>query len=92
MTNLESQKRYPCPCCGFYTLDIPERGSYDICPVCFWEDDLMQFEHPDAPGGANKLSLNVCRANFAVFGASERRFIQKVRSPLPDEVPLRLCR
>lgn len=26
-----------CPCCGCLTLD--ERCAYDICPVCFWEDD-----------------------------------------------------
>lgn len=26
-----------CPCCGFLTLD--ERGTFEICPVCFWEDD-----------------------------------------------------
>lgn len=29
--------KYACPCCGCLTLD--ERGGYDICPVCFWEDD-----------------------------------------------------
>lgn len=28
---------YPCPCCGYKTL--PERGGYDLCPVCWWEDD-----------------------------------------------------
>ncbi|MDE6726418.1 MAG: hypothetical protein K2J80_00590 [Oscillospiraceae bacterium] len=30
-------KKFVCPCCGCLTLD--ERGCYDICPVCFWEDD-----------------------------------------------------
>ncbi|WP_438947762.1 CPCC family cysteine-rich protein [Streptomyces triticisoli] len=24
---------YRCPCCGFLTLD--ERGSHEICTVCF---------------------------------------------------------
>lgn len=30
-------KTYRCLCCGYRTLD--SRGDYDICPVCFWEDD-----------------------------------------------------
>lgn len=30
-------KKYKCLCCGYKTLDT--RGEYDICPVCFWEDD-----------------------------------------------------
>ena len=29
--------KFACPCCGCVTLD--ERGTYDICPVCFWEDE-----------------------------------------------------
>lgn len=28
---------YKCLCCGYMTLD--SRAEYDICPVCFWEDD-----------------------------------------------------
>lgn len=30
-------RKLACLCCGCFTLD--ERGGYDICPVCFWEDD-----------------------------------------------------
>lgn len=30
-------RKFACPCCGCLTLE--ERGGYDICPVCFWEDD-----------------------------------------------------
>lgn len=30
-------KKYKCLCCGCRTLD--SRGEYDICPVCYWEDD-----------------------------------------------------
>ena len=29
--------KYKCLCCGYRTLE--ERGGYDICPVCYWEDD-----------------------------------------------------
>ncbi|WP_286674588.1 CPCC family cysteine-rich protein, partial [Clostridium sp. ZBS4] len=28
---------FACPCCLYQT--IKERGRYEICPVCFWEDD-----------------------------------------------------
>lgn len=36
--------KYKCPCCGFYTFDEKLNGNYDICPVCFWEDDPIQLE------------------------------------------------
>ncbi len=84
-----SANRYPCPCCGYLTLDQPASGTYDICPVCFWEDDAVQNEDPDFDGGANKPSLNQARANFARFGAVEQRLTQHVRPPLPDELPPR---
>jgi hypothetical protein len=33
-------------------------GSYDICPVCGWEDDALQLEFPTTlAGGANALTL-----------------------------------
>ena len=43
---------------------------YDICPICFWEDDGVQFADPDYEGGANEESLNAARANFRSLGAS----------------------
>ena len=30
-------ENYRCPFCGYKTLE--SRGEFDICPVCFWEDD-----------------------------------------------------
>ncbi|MDE7209916.1 MAG: hypothetical protein K2O03_00555 [Lachnospiraceae bacterium] len=34
-------KKYRCLCCGCRTLDA--RGEYDICPVCFWEDEMYPY-------------------------------------------------
>jgi hypothetical protein len=39
---------YPCPCCGFVTLG--ERSAFEICPVCFWEDD-GQDDHEQVDAG-----------------------------------------
>lgn len=56
---------HPCPCCGFRTLAEAERGSYDLCEICDWEDDGVQYRDPDYRGGANRESLNKARAAFA---------------------------
>ena len=54
-----------CPCCRLPTLR--ERGVYDICLACFWEDDGQDDPHADeAWGGPNHLyTLSASRANFA---------------------------
>lgn len=46
-----------CPCCGYNTFEGEERLQYIICPICFWEDDPIQFSEPDYEGGANRVSL-----------------------------------
>lgn len=58
-----SKKKYLCPCCKKYVFEEGP-GSYEICPVCSWEDDKIQAENPDYKGGANKLSLNECIKKF----------------------------
>jgi hypothetical protein len=80
-------KRYACRCCGFLTLDDEPKGSYEVCLVCFWEDDPSQSADPDSPGGANTVSLNTAKQNFVALGASEQRFVGDVRKPRPDEIP-----
>ena len=80
-----SQKKYPCTCCGCYTL-TESGGSYEICPVCFWEDDALQNRDPSYTGGANHLSLHESRKNYRKIGACEEQFLQHVRKPLPEEM------
>lgn len=80
-------KGYPCACCGFLTISDKEPGTFEICPVCFWEDDNVQLNNIDYEGGANEESLREARQNFKKFGASSLRFSKQVRAPLPDEIP-----
>ena len=85
----ERGEPYACPCCGYLTLD--SRGNYEICTVCFWEDDGQDDHDADVVrGGPNRgLSLTQARENFAKIGASEPRRLRNVREPLPDEHPLK---
>lgn len=41
---------------------LRERGTFDICPVCGWEDDPAQSRDPTLTGGANEMNLNDARA------------------------------
>ena len=60
----KSTKQYSCPCCGSLTLDEEPPGTYEICPVCGWEDDPVQFDDPDYAGGANTMSLNEAKKAY----------------------------
>ena len=78
---------YRCPCCKCLTLH--ERGGYEICPVCFWEDDGQDDPYADEmSGGSNgEMSLTQARSNYAEYGAMEERFVGCVRRPKDDELP-----
>jgi hypothetical protein len=71
---------YPCPCCGYDVYSEPP-GSYEICPICFWEDDIVQLAFPDLKGGANKCSLIEGQQTFARIGSCEERVKSHVRPP-----------
>jgi rubredoxin len=80
-------KRYRCPCCGYFTLKQQPPGTFDICPVCFWEDDNIQFRDPTFRGGANRPSLEEARRNYQAIGAVEERLKLFVRDQRPEEIP-----
>ena len=75
--------KYPCPCCGYFMFENPP-GSYDICEICCWEDDLSQLRFPSM-GGANRVGLIEGQLNFDKFGASELRHLPRVGTPKPEE-------
>lgn len=76
-----------CPCCGCKTLS--ERTMFEICEVCFWEDDGQDDNDLDEyRGGPNGLlSLRQARANYLQFGACEESMLPNVRPPRPEELP-----
>ncbi|SFS45580.1 CPCC family cysteine-rich protein [Marininema halotolerans] len=78
---------YPCPCCGYLTRNEEQHGTFGICPVCYWEDDDLQYNNPDFQGGANIESLNEARVNFKKCGACGPKYVNDVRKPLIDEIP-----
>lgn len=73
--------RLRCPCCG--SLTLTERGRFELCPACFWEDDGQDDSDADVVrGGPNGgLSLTAARENFRAYGACDERFISYVRPP-----------
>lgn len=84
---MSKKRKYPCPCCGNYTYDQPAKDSYDICSVCYWEDDPIQLLDPDYDGGANIPSLNQARENYRRIGAYYESALPHVRPPKPSELP-----
>lgn len=41
-----------CPCCGYPLLW--ERGMYEICPLCWWEDDGLDDDAEGHPGDLDR--------------------------------------
>lgn len=74
-----------CPCCGYRTLT--DRGGFEICPVCYWEDDGQDDADADVVrGGPNgRLSLTEARGNYRLYGACAQGYVGLVRKPTAEE-------
>jgi hypothetical protein len=61
--------RHPCPCCGLPSLRAP--AVFEVCRVCWWEDDGQSDADAGAPnhGPNGDLSLLQARVNFAARGS-----------------------
>jgi hypothetical protein len=55
-------KFFPCPCCRVSYFE--KSGSYEICPVCGWENDRVQNADAKFAGGANKDSLEEAKIKY----------------------------
>ncbi len=77
---------WSCPCCGCFTLGEEPPGTFEICPVCWWEDDSVQFADPDYAGGANAPCLRRARREYLLTGVADPAHRGRVRPPRPDEL------
>ncbi|SCM92736.1 Uncharacterized protein BWINRASL_00968 [Bacillus mycoides] len=68
------------------TLEEEPPGTYEICSICYWEDDEVQFNDHDFEGGANEASLRQAQKNFIAFGASEESFVGSVKKPTGEDM------
>lgn len=59
---MTTDSKFKCPCCGNKTLS--SERMFEVCGVCGWEDDKVQFDDPNFSGGANYFSLNKYRELF----------------------------
>lgn len=69
---------YQCPCCDFFTLH--GRGSFECCPICYWEDDGQDLDQPDRVSDANHITLRQARRNFERLGACDQAALSLVVS------------
>lgn len=85
---MQTKRRYQCCCCGYFTLVGKKETDtlWDICPVCFWENDVSG-ENPDKYSGANRMTLAQGRANYKKYSACDLKFASKVRLPEAEELP-----
>ncbi|WP_254839561.1 CPCC family cysteine-rich protein [Natronomonas marina] len=70
-----------CPCCGYRTLSPSQPGSYEVCEICGWLDDLVGFYHPETQSDYNHVSLSAARENVAEYGACLPGVAAETRDP-----------
>ena len=79
-------RKYKCPCCEYFTFEDKPNGNYDICPVCFWEDDPIAYDEPSEEFCCNGVSLLQAKENYLAFGACCIDMVSYVRRPNADEL------
>ena len=79
---------YPCPCCGNLTARYPRKNAVaDICPVCFWENDVFSPGEDDPSDENHGMTLRQGREAYKRLGAVREDFLRFVRPASPEELP-----
>lgn len=77
----EGRENFNCPVCGFLTLGRDERFpslcQWDICSVCFWEDDSNYL----GSGANHGINLAQARESYVLYGAMSPEHAKFVRPP-----------
>lgn len=74
---------FRCPCCDH--LSLASRGDYDICEICYWEDDGTDDVLYSTPFSPNHMTLAQGRLNYKTFGACTRAMLCHVKMPSADQ-------
>lgn len=72
-----------CLICGHKTLD--SRCDWHICPVCFWEDDVLITKGDKQSPANGGLRVSEAQANYMIYGCCAPEQRSSVRGPLPSE-------
>jgi len=83
---IQANGKFYCPCCGYNTLTEPTSGTYNICEICFWEDDPIQFNDPNYEGGVNRVSLLQGQKNFEIYGACKEDMVKNGTRPTKSDI------
>lgn len=77
---MQFEKLFPCPVCG-HLVHKRMPGNHKLCPICGWEDDLVQLRFPLMECSANAVSLQRAQNNYAQIGVAEKRKLGSTRAP-----------
>ena len=86
--NIQQEKGYACPCCGYLTLPVPQKEAVSyICPVCFWENDVFIQSAAEPSDENHGMTLAEAKENIRQFGACCEQMLSYVRKAFPEEIP-----
>ena len=81
-----SEEKIGCIVCGYKTLD--SKTDWDICPICFWEDDVLLLDGDDddrSPANGEML-VSTAQINYRTCGAADPADLEHVRSADGEEL------
>jgi hypothetical protein len=70
--------RFQCVCCDYYT--VVDRHSFEVCQVCYWEDDGSTMAQLDQESRSNHMTLRAARKSFEAIGAIDQSAVSLVAS------------